>query len=309
MKPGFSIIELVMVMAISTIISTTLFQIYNQITHNMLRVERFIYEDTQLLTVKNRLEKDVSGLSSIWFTQEQLEKNKKSEKDKQKKESTGLQENKKSNYFYSINKDENLDTLMFLTTNGLRSFGSVENRFVRVVYHLEKDSENKNLFMLMRKEIGTPTENIDEEVLKKGKFYKLLSGLKSIEMTYYLIDKKALKQKAKSLQNAQSSADDKSEPTEEQKPFIRSVKQWEISDIKKDEKQLKNDEKDEDDENDLGDASVPKFIEMKIVFGQTHQQLEREYVLDFYVPSTVDNIPKLMPEPQAIKPDNDEDVS
>ncbi len=310
LQRGFSVIELVMVMAISAILMTILLQIYNQVTRNMLRVERFVFEDTQILTLKNRFGKDLAGLSAVWFTQAELQAKQTARNPTKTPEST-TEKKKCSKYFYSVNKDKHLDTLTFVTTSALQSYESVQSRFVRVLYKVEKDPTHEGLFRLMRKEITMPTENIDEENLKFGKFYQLVGGIKSVEMTYQLVDKSALKK----LESAKA---DKEKNPEEKQVIIRSVKQWTGDDGKKkgsasanapadkNKKEAESFQEDatpeEDTSEDLGGATVPKFVQMKIVFGKTNKQLEKEYKLEFYIPSTLDNAPKgivIQQAPQA----------
>jgi len=304
-QQGFSALELIMVMAVSAIMMTTLLQIYNQVTRNMLRVERFVFEDTQILTLKNRFASDLIGLSAIWFTQAELEAQQ-AAKDATKT-LPAAEKKKCSKYFYSVNKNGHLDILTFVTTNALQSYGSVQSRFVRIVYQVEKDPRHENMLRLMRKEIVMPTENIDEESLKPGKFYELVGGITSIEMKYQLVDKAALQKHEAALEKSKTEKSDKQDQDEKQ-PIIRTVKQWTGDDGKK--KSNKKDEKDssqdasaqEDDqekEENLGGATVPKFVEMKIIFGATNKQLEKEYKLEFYIPSTLDNAPKQIVIQQA----------
>lgn len=290
MKSGFSSLELIMTMAISAIIMTSLLEIYNQVTRNMGRVERFVFEDTQVLALKNRLGSDFAGLSAIWFTQGEVETKMLMDGEKM----PAPEKRKRSNYFYSVNKDKHLDTLTFVTTSALQSYGGTQDRFIRVLYQVEEDPNNENLFRLMRKEISMPTENIDTQALENGKFYELAHGIKSIEMVYELIDKVELQKQHQAqakLKNGQGSLEEK-----ESKPVIRSVKQWGLPDVKTDSD--KNNEKLDDDEEEkkenLGGAAIPKFVKMKIIFGSTDMQIEKEYNLEFYIPSTVDNIPKGM---------------
>jgi len=288
MKSGFSSFELIVAMAMSAVIMTCVFEIYNQVTRNMIRVDRFVFEDTQLLALKSRFGKDIAGLSAIWFTQGEVET--KQVADGQKMEAP--EKRKRSNYFYSVNKNNHLDTLTFITTNALQSYGTTQDRFVRVLYKVEDDPKHAGLFRLMRKEIKLPTKDIDDQVLKQGTFYELVGGIKSIEMMYQLIDKielqKQYQEQAKlKTQGVQQQSQEKQQ---EKKPIIRSVKQWGAPTPEKKE-ELQGEEKEEKSEN-LGGAAVPKFIMMKIVFGATDKQLEKEYKLEFYIPATVDNIPK-----------------
>ena len=292
-SPGFSMLEIIMVMAISTIIMTCLFQIYNQTARNMNRVQRFVFEDTQILTLKDRFEKDVSGLSAIWFKQAELETLLAQKEQKEPPKDF----KKRSFYFYSTNKGDHFDTLTFITTNALKSYGKTFDRFVRVVYRLEADPENKDLFRLMRKEICPATEFVDEKTFNTGRFYELIGGIKTIDISYYLVDRVALNKQFQADKNKKNDDTAASGDQEEKKQVVRLVKQWrpaesvEKSADKDVSKDVSHDES-KDEKEDLGGAPVPKFIEIKIVFGKTLQQQEQEYTLGFAVPSTVDNMPK-----------------
>lgn len=300
-QSGFSSLELVMAMAISAIIMTSLLEIYNQVSRNMLRIERFVFEDTQLLALRNRFGKDLSGLSAIWFTQADVEV-KQLAIDGHANPLPTAEKKKTSQYFYSVNKDKHLDILTFVTTNALQSYGAVQSRFVRIVYQMEDDPAHVGMFRLMRKEIIMPTENIDEQSLKPGKFYELVGGIKTLEMTYQLVDKVELEKSTKAVD-----VGDKQEKGGK-KPIIRAVKQW-VSDNKSssakapaDKKAMTDADASADEAEDLGGAAVPKFVEMKIVFGATDKQLEKEYKLEFYIPSMIDNLPKATSRPAAPVP-------
>ena len=287
--PGFSMLEIIMVMAVSAIIMTCLFDIYNQTARNMARVERFVFEDTQILTLKNRFGKDVAGLSAIWFKHADLEIMLAA----QEKKEVPKDFKKRSFYFYSTNKGEQFELLTFITTNALLSYGKVSDRFVRVVYTLEEDPAHKDLFRLMRKEIAPATEFIDEKALSPGKFYELIGGIKSLEITYHLVDRVELN---KQFRSGKMKKDDAAQDDEkEMKQVVRAVKKWTpLESVEKaaDKNALKDEQEDENKKEDLGGAPVPRFIEMKIVFGKTLQQQEQEYNVAFYVPSTVDNMPR-----------------
>lgn len=299
-SPGFSILEIVMVMAVSGIIMTCLLEIYNQTARNMTKVERFIFEDTQVLTLKNRIGKDISGLSSIWFKESELAALQAAQEKKEAPKNT----RKCSYYFYSTNKGEQFDMLTFMTTGGLKSFGLAADRYVRVVYQLEKDPAHEGLFRLMRKEINPATEFIDEVSLKQGKFYELIGGIKSFDVTYQLVDRVALNKQLKAGQKPKGDATVQ-DNGQDAAPIIRSVKQWypiesrSESNKSNGSQDTKNTEEKSDavaetdeEKQDLGGAPVPRFIELKIVFGATGSQNEKEYRIDFYVPSTLDNMPK-----------------
>lgn len=307
-KPGFTSFEIIMVMAVSAIMMTALLEIYNQVTVNMKRVERFVFEDSQLLALKNRFGKDISGMSSIWYIENKLKADDGTVQQKPQDDDKKM----KSNYFYSVNKNGRLDILTFLTTSAVQSYGSVQYCFVRVVYQLENDPKHEGLFRLMRKEIVTPSENIDEQALQKGKAYELVSGIKSIDISYQLVDKIELQrqydeqQKLKAQEKSDKKLEQSEEKKQEPKAIIRVVKQWNLADIAKDEKKLEKSTEKKEDEEDLGGAAVPKFIEIKIVFGATDQQIEKSYKLEFSVPSVVDNVPRNINKIGPVQPGADQ---
>lgn len=296
MKSGFSSLELIMAMTISAIIMTSLLQIYNQVIRNTMRIERFVFEDTQVLTIKNRLDHDLAGLSAIWFTQEQVENQQakvlKIDQKNSSQKQVRKEAKKSSTCFYSANKENNLATLTFVTNNPLQSYGSALDRFVRVVYRVENDPQREGMLRLMRKEIKMPTEIIEDEILQKGTFYELAFGIKSLEMTYQFIDKTELQKQA---QAKKSSADEATKAAQQLKPVIRSVKEWGLTNKPQQQGKLAQVAKAPDessDADDLGGAVAPSFVAMNIVFAATDQQVEKTYKLEFYIPSLLDHAPK-----------------
>lgn len=287
MKQGFSVLELVMSMSIATMLMTSLLMVYNQITKNMIRVDRFVREDTQILTLKNRFARDIEGISGIWYTQEELEKNIDAGKEKKEQEPD---KKKRAPYFYSVNKNGHFHMLTFVTNNPLKSYGASQDRLTRVVYQLQPDTENKTLVSLVRKELKNPTEVIDEKALQQGTWYELASGIASIDVTYYLLDQVQLQKQYQ--QQAQEKSADKpvEEKNESKKPIFKAVTQWNIAAMGNDDK--KDTQEQHEKKDDVSGAAAPKFVEMKIVFGATEQYPEKTYLLSFSIPCSLDDIPK-----------------
>ncbi len=313
MQPGFSALELVMVMAISAIIMTSLFEIYNQIMHNMQRVDRFVQADTNIVTLKNRFENDLMGISAIWFTQADVSKNKKDQNSAQAQNQSEKDAQIMSRYFYSMNKNGNLDMITFITTSALQSYDGMQNRCVRVVYKIEQDPRHEKSLRLMRKEIYQWTENIGEQDLKSGKFYELASDIVSIEMTYHLIDTVAYN-KQQQEKKSKDSAIQSGKQDQNVKPLMRSVKEWKEEQKKDSDKKNKENKKDKDvsgdplaqEQEDLAGAVVPKIVEMKISFNVPHNDAKKEYVVSFYIPSMIETLPNTIKKIQktAILQDN-----
>lgn len=313
LQQGFSIIELMIVMAMSAIIMTCLLGIYNQVARNMQKIEQFVTSDMQLLALENRLGKDFAGLSSLWFTQEQIESKKNAEQGKQSGTAETSEKKAKSQSFYSKNKGDNLDLLTFMTTGALQSFGDNQNRFVRVVYRVEQDPKNKGMFRLMRKELANPTEAIDESALKSGTYYQLVDGITSIVMSYTLIDKAAWQEQQTDSKDKEKS----SQKTDKKQQIVRSVKEWkeEPQQATKEkgglnnataqvtqpaEKKSEKTSTDEPDEEDLSGAAAPTFVTMTIIFGQTDRQPKHEYKLEFIISAVADTVPCLVGESKKV---------
>lgn len=261
MKLGFSILEFMTVMTISVIIVGGLFEVYRVVRKNMVRVERFTFEETQIIAMKNRLEQDITGVAAIWFTQQAAET-----KDLLAGKKMDAPENLKRNqFFYATEKDGKVEKITFMTTASvMTTFGQESQRFVRVMYALQQDKEHKGLYALMRKELPIVSEDIDEKSLERGRWYQLVGGISSLQAAYHFIDTQVIKAQAK------GEAKDKK--------AIRSVRQWGVEDV--------------DEQEATGGVKIPKFIRMKVVFGKTPTQQKQEYQLDFMIPVSADIVPK-----------------
>jgi hypothetical protein len=241
-------------------------------------------------------------MSAIWFTQAELEKQRaaKDTKDVAGSAESQQSEKKSSSYFYSINKQTNLEMMTFVTTSALQSYGTTQDRLVRVVYKLEQDPAHEGNFRLMRKEIFNVTESIDEQALKAGKFYELAANIGSLQTTFYYIDQQELQKQ----QKAQAEKDDnaaRQQANIETKQLIGSVKEWKKEKKpEKDKNKSIGSEQEQTKEDDLGGALAPKIIELKISFGRVGDLAAREYKLSFYIPSNIDHVVKPIKKEQAV---------
>ncbi len=287
MKSGFSSLELIMVIMVSTIIMSTVFEIYYQITRSMQRVDRFVVEDMQIFALKNRLQKDLSSMNAIWFTQGAVE----SKEVADGKQADAPEKRKRSNYFYSVNKKNSpmLDVMTFVTTGSLMSYGATQDQFVRVVYKVEENSLQEGTFCLMRKQINFPCENIDKESLDKEKFYELISGFTELTVKMTFIDKLAVEKKIQELQKPQEAqtAGKKEEITGVE--LIKNTDHWGMPDLPEGEEKLSEEQSKP---QNLGGAAIPKYITLHIAFPATDSLPKMEYDLDFVTEVTLDNIPK-----------------
>lgn len=203
MKPGFSLLEVVFGLMISSILLTATFTIYNQINKSAQIIQNITTSDTRIMVLKDRLQKDFSGLCPLWFTQDEYEKYKSLEKTPNTQtERKQFDENIKQNSFlYSDNHDDNsLNFFTFVTLNAMQMYATDSQRMVRVVYLLKKESDNPKSFRLMRAEVKNVAPDFNQNsILGSKNFYEIVSNIASCSIEYGFIDQpKNKKGKAKS---------------------------------------------------------------------------------------------------------------
>lgn len=297
-SPGFSIFELIMVMAVSSIIMSSLLIMYNQITHNMQRVEKMIRADMQILTTYQRLDKDYKGLTPIWFTQADrvaLEEKKIKSANKENKELEPLSDQITSGqYFYSIQKHDNLELVSWITTTGLAWFPSTNNYYIRVVYAVIPDKYHPNHFCLMRKEMS-PTDTINQENLSSGKFYQLADQIISITAEYTYLDLQELQRREKSQSQSSDTKND-NQTKQQPKPIIKKSKNW-TDFVKITKPQTSTDQRQVQQESAHQETSqavepelrtVPDNVTVRIKFAQSGKTIEQVWYFDIPVSAIYD---------------------
>ncbi|OGB86311.1 hypothetical protein A3J41_01825 [candidate division TM6 bacterium RIFCSPHIGHO2_12_FULL_38_8] len=217
LQSGFSVIEMLISMAISAMLMTASLSIYNQISKGAFTIQRITQTDTQIMILHNRLAADLQGLCPLWFTTEMYEKLKKSEKGDSKQSSMpepsgGSSSKKRNNFLYAQSNGKQFDFLTFVSTNALQVFGDKQLRTVRVIYMLQPEGQNLKTFKLMRKEDDTISGDLDLDKLKTGIFYQIAHKITECSIEYGFIEIKG-----KKADTAQSS----------DKPFeFKFVSQW-----------------------------------------------------------------------------------
>ncbi len=269
--PGFSILELVIGLMISTMLITISFSIYNQIVRSTQFVQRVTTTDTHAIILKDRLQKDILGIMPLWFTKKDYEESakaktstqpKESEQEEQPESKENKQEtskNKENSFFYSSNHDNNrLDCFSFITTNPLRMYGSSEHKpCVRVVYQLQKDIKKESQFRLFRKEIDDLEFNL-EAIHNSGALYEIASNIKTFSIEFGFIDP---------IKTSNQTEKKETDPLQDKSIEFTWINEW---DAKK--------------ESAIKKPILPKFIKIKIVFTEEKGTHEQEYNFCFLVP-------------------------
>lgn len=184
-KPGVTLIELVLGIALSSIIITLLYNLFLVTTRGIDIAEPFLENDLRSALIYRQLQKELDGVF-IPFQAEALQTDSAQKKGEGPKPQSA--EKPIDKVFYSINKDNSLAVLSFITNNPIRTYydpskGTPKPAIVRVVYRL-KPTE-KNGFALIRQE--SPLLAFDDfapEGPKQIRGYELANNIKNISMEY-----------------------------------------------------------------------------------------------------------------------------
>jgi prepilin-type N-terminal cleavage/methylation domain-containing protein len=277
---GFSLLELVISIAISSILMTAALTIYNQIGKSATIIQKITTYDTKMMIMHDRLSKDLAGISHRWFAQNMYEELKKAKEQAPKKPEPKTQETKeaepknndtkkadskqkKENIFFAHNGQEGFDSLSFLTTGALQIYGETSSNLVRVVYKTVSDKHataNPKTLRLMRKQDNNASADIDKEKIKDGNFYELASGISKLTIEYGFTVPSPQEQ----------------EKNPEQKTSFKWIKQW---------------SKDENDTKEY-QPTTPEALKINIVFSQGENKPELSYEMICLLPPRDTEYPK-----------------
>jgi prepilin-type N-terminal cleavage/methylation domain-containing protein len=203
LKKGFSILEFVISMMISTILMTAALTIYQQVSSASKKIQNITTKDLSLMILEKRLSDDLLALSPIWFTKEHIAKkpnnnlpknNPPSQTENEDKAKSNIKNEdkqpniEKNNFFYAQTQNNQIDFVTFITTNTLQSFATPHAYIARVVYLLQPDPQKPGFFMLQRKEDAQVSNEFNIEKIKEGMFYTLIKNIKSCTLDYGFID-------------------------------------------------------------------------------------------------------------------------
>lgn len=265
-KKGFTLIEFVISIMISSILLTAVFTIYNQIGRSINIIETITTDDTKIMIIKDRLQQDINGLSPLWFTKEEYEKIKNKDKatEPQAKQEQHDESIKAKNFFYAESKNEQFYFFTFTTTNAMQLYGNDNKRFVRVVYMLKQKQNDENSFKLMRKEINNISDFDKKEILEKGSFYTIADDIKKCHFSYGFIDQ------PKPKQDKNSANDKKQEELPDKPAEIKWPSEWGVVP----EKTKRNGYQ----------PTLPEFVRLKITFNQKRDNDEKNHEIYFTMP-------------------------
>lgn len=198
-KYGFSLIEILIAMLISSVLMLSLYQIYRQVQRAVLSIHRVIDIDTPLTSMHDRLEIDLTGAivpaSYMLDVKKLLDKETNEKNDKQAAEKPDESIKKLTDVFTYTAADKNFK-LTFLTTGGIQSidtslddgkaYVALKPYIKRVFYSLEPDQNNPGLFSLMWGQTDNLTLTLAD--ISKVTQYELAWGIKELSMTFFVYE-------------------------------------------------------------------------------------------------------------------------
>lgn len=201
MKAGFGLLEVVISIAISSVLSLALFTILFQLQKSEQRTSQIISTDMRLVLITERLQKDFAGMFWPQFMPKKQLKSKKSDASVQSdqiklpekiQEQTQDHEILGPNIAKIIYSENNLagdltvlKECSFITLNPLQVYGRAGARIARVIYSLVPQTGQIDSFVLNRQE----SPDLDYNLAKQqAPSYALIDGIRSLNLTYFYQD-------------------------------------------------------------------------------------------------------------------------
>lgn len=308
MKHGFSLIELMIATALSSMIGALLIAALYQGARSQTAIDSLFDASLRIGIVNNVMERDLMGafvpmqarIKEEKEEQEEAQDKKTTQKkdtDAKKADTKKGQEAEKQTVskpaekplekiFYATPKGENLDVLTFVTNNPIEIFvgkdtGIAKPRVVRVQYRLqlENEKESKDTFMLMRQE----SAELDLSKFNTTRAYEVIGGIKSFAVTYTARITKKEAQPNNAQPKSPSNAQQKSAtpPAGAQKEAAQPKITYEYKTTKEwvSEQAQENQKKEEE-----APPRIPYRVEIKMVLWNKQHTKEEEWSISFELP-------------------------
>ncbi len=185
-RDGFTIIEVVLYIALSSVLAGALFSSFWQTNRITSQADRLMDVDMRIPIAFGQLQKDLSGA----FVPRYAKKEQSGAVKKPVVKPGGKPQGKpkkpakilKQIFFSQSTEEGQLDQLTFITCNPLQVYGKQTPRIVRVMYQLIPDEKNKGTFVLQRQE----SQELDMELFreKSPRKYKVIDNIKTGKITF-----------------------------------------------------------------------------------------------------------------------------
>lgn len=264
MKKGFTPLEIMLGLAIMSLVGGALMQVLFQLTNSVKKVSFIADTALQELVVQNLWEKEFAGALVPELLPIEQEENKKQEQkapeQKEKKEEKKTVIPPKAFYYQS--NAGNLGLLTFITTNPLQVYDTSKPRLVRVIYRLLPDKNREGLFILHRQETTDIMNQalLENETALKG--FAVATGIQKISFEFlaYLQEKESEKQE-QNKKEQQKEQKEKSQKKEDKELIKRE--NWDANHHKQEERQ-----------DGKKMPLTPSFIKCTITMGQEQKSSE-----------------------------------
>lgn len=272
MKSGFALIQVLIAVALSALISISLINLLPQAGRFVAIITEHSTRSHVTAVLTNQLEKDITSVFiPVQRSSEKEEKEKKSKDNKQQ----GLPK-----AFYGTNSDNNCAMLSFITTNQIASYQTNNPRITRVTYTLTKNSTVVPSFTLFRNESTDITKDPTEQQETTSTSYALVDTIKSFTVDYFVEE---IEQKQPAEQQPSSKTD--------KKTSYKKLTEWDIDQLPEQERGFKR--------------AAPNFVDISMVFWNS--TFNNEYTLKkrIDIPSdlTFPPVPQIKEPPKpAAKP-------
>ncbi|MCX5922848.1 MAG: prepilin-type N-terminal cleavage/methylation domain-containing protein [Candidatus Dependentiae bacterium] len=293
MKSGFTLIEILISMAIASMISVMLFMSFGQIGSYVHVVDDYVDVSVKAAIVHQQLEKDLMGVFIPIAAEDQKKTSTQSSPvppagSKPAAPVPGAAEKEKpikkvTKVFFGNNREKNLDTLTFITDDPLQIYwsenksgnkaGKAKPRIARVIYRLVQDKKEKNTYKLMRQEgVDLYFDTYKPGSTKDIKEYEIIDGIKRMTIEYFV---------------AVPAKDDGASPKEKQKKEYKKTKEW---NTEKDKDGAQDDKKDKK----KNEKAFPDYVVIQLTLWDNAKK--RDTVFAFTISFLADG--KQPPEPE-----------
>lgn len=298
MKSGFTLIELVVSLAIAAMVGTMLTALLSQTATYQGVVERKTSIYTRAAIILHQFEQDIMGACIPIQNSMHKEDEKKGQAQKPPQEvapqaPTPQGASKKEpvkpveHVFYVQQAKEAFKLFTCITSNPLQVYwskqvGKPKPRIARVVYTLASDEQNKNSFLLMRQEDGDL--DLKAYTIKENagiRAYEVIDGVKSVSLQFSVFKYQEEQKKEKDTNAKQS--------TEPRQRKIENHVTWDWP-IEQKESEKKESDK-ESEKNPL-----PHFVTLTIELWDELYERSDEFV--YTIPVLVDATPEEKEKPQ-----------
>ena len=281
LRKGFTVLEIVFGLLISSMIALILFQSLTQTNGILGRVTALTSLERRVMLLQQQFEADFSGIFAPQLIErDDEEEEEKGEKEKEpapkkeekKKKEGELQEEQSTGFkTFTFESDERglVKILSFVTTNPLSVYQQPSPRAVRVAYRVIPDPENEGKLLLVRQESAEELslkkfeQATNKATIKTGQVpirsYEIARDIENIKFEFF-VEKRQKPEPEKKQGESEKPADKKDEKKEEEKPRVYfTLDEW---------KRLSEDEK-----KKYEKPEIPSYCTLKLFINDDRKKV------------------------------------